>query len=244
MLLKTLILRHLRRQDAAFQEVYQLQHNNHHHLQLLPAPHAAPSCTTCSSFLHHMQLLPAPPPPAAPSCFVEFMEGTQRSARYASSWLPLTRRFVWRAARESESSGEERSRGTDELRAWSRIHELSTRSPRESCKTGSGRRYGDVILLTFLRLEFRYLSDFSTLWPSEQEVTIFRLRRSEVETCQSPVAPPLKRPLLHGLCDSTDHKVLHDDIMLYRRRLETRDWDMNSCSRLIKRSCDRGGVSS
>jgi len=37
---------------------------------------------------------------------------------------------------------------------------------------------------------------------NEQEVTICEPERSEAETCQSPVAPPLKRPLLYGLCDS------------------------------------------
>jgi len=42
-------------------------------------------------------------------------------------------------------------------------------------------------------------------------------------------------PLLYGLCDSTDHNVLNDDIMLYRRRLETRDSDINSCLQCLLR---------
>jgi len=47
---------------------------------------------------------------------------------------------------------------------------------------------------------------------SEQEVTTSGMRRGDVETpsvvitCQSPVAPPLKRPLLYGLT-LKDHEV-------------------------------------
>jgi len=54
------------------------------------------------------------------------------------------------------------------------------------------------------------------------------MRRSDVATYSGSnlsitVRPALKYPLLNGSFTLNYHKVLNDDIMLYRRRLETRD---------------------